>query len=156
MDTEIINQKQPEKRENTPSREVWVIDDDIATATSALHYLKFKAKRYTFTHFKTAQSAVEAIIKREQEKQTLPSVLLVDGNLDADKSDFNKGDKVVRKIRELPEIEQPIIIACSSNDEENEKMEAVGANLSFPKIEFKKISEFLSTLSQNNSNNNKE
>jgi hypothetical protein len=136
----------PENREGEPipAKEVWIIDDDEETIKSILKIWQMKTKGlYNFRHFETGASALAEIKRRQEAKESLPAYIFVDGELKKDEGELKRGASLIKKIRNIKEIEQPQIIAHSTEKEFNQEMLEAGANLAFSKKNFMESAEFL-------------
>lgn len=125
--------------------EVWMVDDNTEVAAALRRGLSFIGDDFGFFNFDTAEQAISRINELIEKKQSLPKIILVDGDLEKDEGEFREGANLVSKIRKL-EVPQPMLIAHSGNDLQNQKMMAAGADLIMekgPKTQLKDYRKFL-------------
>ncbi|MBU4332384.1 hypothetical protein KKD19_06180 [Patescibacteria group bacterium] len=144
MSTEGNLEKHSEQ-EPAPAKEIWIIDDDKETIEGILRFWQMKTQDigYGFKHFETGQSALEEIKRRKESKEKLPDLVFVDGELEKDQEELRKGANLIKEIRSIEEIEQPKIIAHSSDFVNNVELLMAGADLGFQKKDITKSAEFL-------------
>lgn len=136
-----------EMKEGIPPKEFWVVDDDTEYVPAFIKYCEgaTKDRKCQFSQYETGKSALDEIGKRKKDKMPMPSYLFVDGELEKDNDELKNGWEVVKRIRAIPEIEQPKIIAHSRKKDCNEEMKKAGADFSLWKArENEKLRKFLS------------
>ena len=129
-------------------KEVWIVDDNELLAEALISLWQDFELDYIFNHFPTAKNLFEEIEKRSKqienkENKKIADIIFMDGHLEKDKNELSDGAQVIKKIREIKEIEQPIIVAFSSDFDKNVEMLLAGANLSLDKMKTQNIKEFL-------------
>lgn len=154
-----IEGKEKNKKEQIPldDSEFWVIDDGVEIINSLMrmwnetiekNHLKAKI-------FSTAFDALSEIANRKKDKKSLPKVIFMDAWLEDDVFDeLRFGGNVIKKIREMDDILQPLIVAHSSEDRYNESLKASGADLMIKKGDYKASKAFLENLGQSNKTKN--
>lgn len=135
----------PESVEKEPAREVWIIEDNEEVSEEILKNWKnnLTGIEYFFKYFLTAREALDEIEKRKKEERKMPRIIFIDGNLELDKEELNKGVKVIDRIHSIKDIEQPFFVAHSSISKENEEMVGHGAGAAFIKGRVKESEMFL-------------
>lgn len=138
-------QENKTEQESIPSKEVWIIDDvpEYTKAILRLWEFKFKDSGFQFRCFDTALSALAEIEKRRANQEKMPGFIFIDGQLEKDTGDLKEGVNFVKKVRALKEIQQPKLIANSSDRIRNNEMLKFGADQSFSKAESSKAADFL-------------
>lgn len=129
----------PEQKETIVlnPKELWLVDDntDIARSLLMSWRSKFKEKGLGCQVFETGQSTFQEFQRRIGESVALPTLLIVDGQLEKDEeeSEFRLGSNLIRAIRSTENIPQPTVIAHSNSERFNQDMIEAGANLSITK-----------------------
>jgi CheY-like chemotaxis protein len=143
-------EKFPPKIEKEPQlkKEIWLVEDNESLARSLIRLWEGLELDYVFNHFPTAKSLFKEIEKRlkeikDEKIKKVADIIFMDGNLEEDEGELRDGAQVIKKIREIKEMEQPIIVAFSSDFVKNVEMMLAGANLSLGKMQSEKIEEFL-------------
>ncbi|MBP6855659.1 MAG: hypothetical protein KBC26_01660 [Candidatus Pacebacteria bacterium] len=116
-----------EQKEAPKELVVWVVDDWEVETTAQYIQMQFNG-RVKVVPFKTGESALEEIKK---EGATLPDLIIVDGELDADEEELRMGDEVVKRLVGSGRL-KPLcgIIPFSTKREINQKIyEAGGARV---------------------------
>ena len=133
------------EQKEIPLKEVWLVDDQENMIQSLLRFWGMKTSHlgYVFKYFKTGKEAVEEVEKRKQSREDLPAIIFMDGNLEKDEGDFQKGNNVIKDIRNIAEGEQIKIVAHSATGKMNEEMLNSGADVSFFKNDIVKSRDFL-------------
>ncbi|HRU33688.1 MAG TPA: hypothetical protein P5345_01415 [Candidatus Paceibacterota bacterium] len=155
-----IEGKEENKKEQIPldDSEFWVIDDSTDMIGSLMRMWQQVIDQYHLKAqiFKTAAEALAEINRRKEEKRPLPGVIFMDAWLDKDElEELQYGGNVIKKIREMDDILQPLIVAHSSEDRYNESLKASGADLMIKKGDYKASKAFLENLGQSNKTKNK-
>lgn len=150
----MINPEKPKieeeiKLENN-KREVWIIDDDEKITEAILRIWKLDLEKLgvNFIHFLKAKEALEELEKRLKKKEIIPGIIFVDYQLEKDEKELRRGENLIKKIREIQKIVQPIIIAHSSVEECNKRMQEAGADFAFQKMDCLKSRDFLKDIIQ--------
>lgn len=157
LDQKFINKAESEKEIfEINHKEVWVIDDNKQMIDSYFRAWKGDLEKFNFSfkHFERAIEALEEIKKRIENKELLPGVILVDGNLDLDEAELQDGIIVVQKIKDLTDNIQ--LIGFSSDSRKNEKMIESGAQTAFSKMEALKVRYYLKNLAEERENKDQE
>jgi CheY-like chemotaxis protein len=136
------------EKEPQLKKEIWLVEDNESLARSLIRLWEGLELDYVFNHFPTAKSLFEEIEKRlkeikDEKIKKVADIIFMDGNLEEDEGELRDGAQVIKKIREIKEMEQPIIVAFSSDFVKNVEMMLAGANLSLGKMQSEKIEEFL-------------
>ncbi len=136
------------EKEPQPKKEVWIVDDMENVAQSLVCLWQDSKLDYIFNHFPTAKSLFEEINRRLEEIKGQPAkkivdIIFMDGELKGDEGELRNGANVIKKIKEIKEIEQPIIAAFSVDFANNIEMMQTGANLALNKMDLEKTIEFL-------------
>lgn len=149
MKNEGMRPEQKETLELNP-KEVWLVDDDADIVSSLLMSWrsKLREKDLSCQVFETGKSVFQELQRRIKEGVAMPSLLLVDGELNKDEEDseFRLGGNLIRSIRSTENISQPTIVAHSNSDKFNEDMIEAGADISFTKGD-RKIIDYFQDLS---------
>lgn len=145
MTAETLSNPEQSREKEPSSKEVWVVDDNIEATTPIMKIWQMKTRErgYSFQLFETAQAALEEIERRRETKEKLPAMIFIDGTLEKDEGELQIGTNVIREIRNIKDIEQPKIIAHSTEGETNEKLKEAGADFAFRKMDIMETSEFL-------------
>lgn len=145
MTAETLSGPEQSREKEPSSKEVWIVDDNVEATTPIMKIWQMKTRErgYSFQLFETAQAALNEIEKRRKAKEKLPAMIFMDGTLEKDEGELQMGTNVIRKIRGMEDIEQPQIIAHSTEKETNKRMKEAGADFAFDKMDFMETSEFL-------------
>ncbi|HOD96996.1 MAG: hypothetical protein WC579_03365 [Candidatus Paceibacterota bacterium] len=151
--------RQQEQKEKIPldDSEFWVIDDSTEIIRSLMGMWQKITDQYHLKGkiFSTAAEALAEINRRKEEKKSLPKVIFMDAWLDGDTlEELQYGGNIIKKIREMEDVLQPLIIAHSSEDKYNEALKTAGADLIIKKGDYKSSKMFLENLGQSKQNKN--
>jgi len=130
--------------------QVWIIDDNTDFNDALQRSLKYGEDRgVDFKFFNEGESALSAFEECCENKAQLPSIILVDYNLEQFAKinpRYKTGVEIIAKLEEICakyQASRPEIIAYSSDKEQNEKLVQAGANSSIDKSDSRNIRNYL-------------
>lgn len=123
-----------ERREAEIAIESWFVDDDTNINQAIMRSLRMlDSQGYSFLVFESAELAWGEVERRNQNGEAMPDLIFVDGDLRKDSAEWNRGEALISRVRSLPNITQPQLIAHSSEQGSNDSMINAGADKAIKK-----------------------
>ena len=130
----------PEEKEGPVKKIVWIIDDNLSYARSALSAGKTYEKEFSLIHFPTGEEAEDRFRGLIEQHDRLPDVILMDYQLDsgAKNPKYRTGEEVIRALQKLAQesnLALPEIIGISGDDKFSKKLLEAGVVKTVDKLE---------------------
>ena len=122
----------PEEKEEPAKKVVWMVDDNLSYARSALLAGRSFEKEFSLINFPTGEEAEDRFHALIEQHGRLPDVVLMDYQLDkgVENPKYRTGDEVIRRLQSLVQeanLSMPEIFGISGDEEFSKRLLEAGA-----------------------------